>query len=50
MSVLAQAIDQQQWELAAHVLVLGLLRALSHLPPDAVVGLIDVVDGGADDS
>lgn len=48
MSVLAQAIEKQQWELAAHVLVLGLLRALSRLPPDAVVGLMDVVDGGSD--
>ncbi len=50
MSVLAQAIEKQQWELAAHVLVLGLLRALSHLPPDALLGLMEVVDGGSDDS
>lgn len=50
MSLLAQSIERQQWELAAHVLVLGLLRALSRLPPDAVVDLMDVLQGGGHDA
>ena len=50
MSLLAQAIERQQWEFAAHILVLGLLRALSRVPPDAVAGLTEVLGGSSDDT
>ena len=48
MSVLAQAIDSGQWDLAALCLLLGLVGVISKLPADSVNGLIDVVAGGKD--
>ena len=40
------AIERQQWELAALCLLLGVSRAAAALPPDAVEGLIEVLDAG----
>jgi len=48
VSVLARAIEKRQWELAALCLVLGLMKALSRLPDDSMIGLFDVLDGGED--
>ena len=48
MSVLTETINNRRWELAALCLLLGLMEAVSKLPPDSVVGLLDVVDGGED--
>src|SRR3990172_2466671 len=46
MSILAVAIERQQWELAALCLLLGVTRAAAALPPDALEGLIEVLDAG----
>jgi len=50
VSVLARAIGKRQWELAALCLVLGLIEVVSRLPADAIIGLLDVLDGGEDGS
>ena len=44
MSVLAKAIAAKNWELAALLLLVGMLRALS-LPEDTADGLVDVLGG-----
>ncbi|MBI2913819.1 MAG: hypothetical protein HYY03_07855 [Chloroflexi bacterium] len=46
LSILAVAIERQQWELAAVCLLLGVTRAAAALPPDALEGLIEVLDAG----
>ena len=48
MLALAWAIKEKEWQVAALCLVLGVVGALSQLPADSVVGLLDVVDGGND--
>jgi hypothetical protein len=45
MSILAEAIKDKQWELAALCLLIGLARAISSLPDDAVEGIIDLLEG-----
>ena len=45
MSTLSQALLESHWELAALCLLLGLVLAVSQLPPEAVQGLIEVLDG-----
>jgi hypothetical protein len=45
MSVLAQAIERKQWELAALYLALGVSEAAAKLPPDAIHGLLEVLEG-----
>lgn len=45
MSALSLAMREGRWELAALCLLLGLAQAISQLPPDAVAGLIEVLDG-----
>lgn len=49
MPALAEVIEQREWEVASVYLLMGLAEALSRLPKDAVVGLIDVVEGGPDE-
>ena len=44
MSTLTIAIERQQWELAALCLLLGVPRAAAALPPDAVEGLLEVLE------
>lgn len=38
------ALDGGQWRLVALCLLWGLVEALSKLPPDAVAGLVEVLD------
>jgi len=45
MSTLSFALGEGHWELAALCLLLGMVEVLSQLPPDAVDGLIEVLDG-----
>lgn len=49
MSVLAHALDRQQWELAALCLAEGALRTAARLPPDALEGLLESLAGAEDD-
>ncbi len=44
MSLLATAIKQQNWQLAALCLLYSLAQALSQLPPDAVEGVLDALE------
>lgn len=44
MSTLAIAIENQQWELAALYLLLGMAQAAAQLPPEAVHGLVEILD------
>lgn len=46
MTVLALAIQQRQWELAAYCLLVGLAEAAAKLPPDALSGLLAVLEEG----
>ena len=46
MGLLAQAVQKEQWELAALCLLLAALRTVQRLPPDAVVGLLEALEGG----
>ena len=45
MPALSWAIGEGHWELAALCLLLGMVEVISQLPPDAVDGLIEVLDG-----
>jgi hypothetical protein len=45
MSVLAKAIERKQWELVALYLALGVSEAAAKLPPDAIHGLLEVLEG-----
>ena len=49
MPLLLGALGEERWELAAICLLIGLLKTVSQLPPDSVIGLLDVVDGEEDD-
>ena len=44
MTALATAIDRQQWELASLYLLLAVSRAAAALPPDAIDGLLEVLE------
>ncbi len=45
MSILAKAIERKQWELVALYLALGVSEAAAKLPPDAIHGLLEVLEG-----
>ena len=45
MSTLAVAIERKQWELASLCLLVGVVEAAAALPPDAVEGLLEVLEG-----
>lgn len=45
MSALALAIERKQWEVAALYLLLGLTQAAAKLPPDAISGLLELLEG-----
>ena len=45
VKLLAVAIEQERWHLAALCLVLGCLRLAAELPPDTVVGLLEALEG-----
>lgn len=44
MSLLAIAIQHQNWDLVALCLLYSLAQALSQLPPDAVEGVLDALE------
>lgn len=44
MATLALAIERKQWELAALYLLLGVAQAAAALPPEAVEGLLEVLE------
>jgi len=50
VSVLAQAVAKEQWDLAALCVMLAALRTVLRLPPDAVVGLLEALEGEGDAS
>ncbi len=45
MSLLAWALKQKRWEVAALCLLLGVVEVLEQLPPEALEGLLEVLDG-----
>ncbi|HJW88917.1 MAG TPA: hypothetical protein VJ565_05490, partial [Dehalococcoidia bacterium] len=45
LSLLAWAVKQKRWEVAALCLLLGVVEVLEHLPPEALEGLLEVLDG-----
>ena len=44
MSSLAVAIASRQWELVALYLLLGVTEAAAHLPPEAIDGLLELLE------
>lgn len=49
MTALAAAIEHKQWELASLYLLLGISRAAAGLPPDAIDGLLELLEAAPDD-
>jgi len=47
MTTLAVAIENKEWELAALYLLLGVAQAAAQLPPEAVHGLVEILDAEA---
>lgn len=45
MSTLSQAIRKEQWELAALLLLQGMLAAVERLPDDAIPQLLEALEG-----
>lgn len=45
MGAVAQAIRAERWDVAALCLIWGMVQALERLPPDALVGLMEVLEG-----
>ncbi|MCS7206792.1 MAG: hypothetical protein NZ951_02520 [Dehalococcoidia bacterium] len=45
MSALSHAIAQERWEVAAYLLLLGVLRTAQRLPPDALEDLLHALQG-----
>ncbi|MBI4297987.1 MAG: hypothetical protein HY676_05590 [Chloroflexi bacterium] len=48
MSSLAKALREERWERATVCLLLGLARAMSRVPPDSILGLMEAVEGVGD--
>ena len=46
MGVLAVAIEQQRWDLAALCLLWGVTYVAAALPPDAIEGLLEALEAG----
>jgi hypothetical protein len=44
---LALAVERRAWTLVALYLLLGVAEAASRLPPDAVEGLLETLEGSA---
>ncbi len=42
---LARAIERKQWDLAALLLLVGVMEAASRLPPRSLAELLDLVAG-----
>lgn len=43
MDRLQRAIERKDWDLAAHYLVLGMLKALEKLPPEAIEAMLELL-------
>lgn len=48
MGTLAQAIKAEDWELAAHLLAVSLLRVADAVPPETLSALLDLLAEGND--
>ena len=48
MGSLTSAIERERWDEVALLLVNALLRATYALPPDAIQGLLEALEGGED--
>jgi hypothetical protein len=48
LGALATAIERHQWERAALYLLMGVTRAAAALPPEAVEGLLEVLDASSE--
>jgi hypothetical protein len=44
VSALALAVEQQRWSLVAVLLLLGVSEAAAKLPPEALMGLLEVLE------
>ena len=44
MNPFQEAIAREDWELAAHYLILGMLRMLDSLPPGAAEAMIELIE------
>ncbi|MCJ7490567.1 MAG: hypothetical protein MUP15_00135 [Dehalococcoidia bacterium] len=45
MSRLAIAVERQEWTVVALYLLLGVAEVAAKLPPDAVTGLLELLEG-----
>ncbi len=45
MSSLALAVERREWSLVALFLLLGVAEAAAKLPPEALNGLLDLLEG-----
>ena len=45
MSRIAIAVERREWNVVALYLLLGLAEVTAKLPPDAVTGLLEVLEG-----
>ncbi len=49
MSRLAIAVERKEWTVVALCLLIGVAEAASKLPPDAVTGLLELLEGPSRD-
>ena len=49
MKTLTAAIERERWDLAALLLVHAFLKVADSLPPDAVQGLLEALEGMEDE-
>jgi len=45
VSALALAVEKREWSVVALYLLLGVADAAAKLPPDALTGLLEVLEG-----
>ena len=48
MYALTMAIERQRWDVAALLLVQAMLNVVDSVPPDALQGLLEVLEGDTD--
>ncbi|MBI4337034.1 MAG: hypothetical protein HY683_04305 [Chloroflexi bacterium] len=46
MSALTQALQSEQWEVAAYLLLIGLARLASQVPPETLEDLLHLLEEG----
>jgi len=47
VSVLSNAVRQEQWELAALCLLLGMEKTLEKIPPDSLEGMMEMLEANS---